>query len=95
MKLILKIKPNKPSKKKRIIAWIQKNSDFNDDIKQFLQIFKDNIKISKLSKFLRYNIVTSENPAIILNLFSSVQESIPEVYFNKDDSMEIEDFIDI
>ena len=95
MKLILKIKPNRSSKKKRIIAWIQKNSDLNDDIQQIFQLFKDKIKISKASKILRYNIVTSKNPAIILNIFSSIQESIPEVYFNKENSIELEDLIDL
>ena len=95
MKLVLKIKPNKPSKKKRIVVWIQKKSDLNDDVQQILQIFKDNIKISKLSKFLRFYIVTSSKPAIILNIFSSLQESIPEVYFKNEKSIRIEDFIDI
>jgi len=94
MKLILKIKPIKQSKNKRIIIWIQKNSELNDDILQFFQLFKENIQISKLSKFLRYYIVTSKNPAIILNLFTSIQESIPQVYFNNENSIEIEDFID-
>ena len=95
MKLVLKIKPNKPSKKKRIIVWIQKKSDLNDDVQQLLQLFKDKIKISKLSKFLRFYIVTSTNPAIILNIFSSIQESIPDVYFRNENSIRIEDFIDI
>ncbi len=89
MKLKLNIKPNK-----KIVAWIQKNSDFNEEIQQIFKLFKDNIKISKKSKFSRYYVITSENPAIILNIFSSIQESIPEVFFNEDDSIEIEDFID-
>ena len=95
MKFILKVKPNKSSKKKRIIAWIQKNSDFDKEIQQIFHFFKDNIKISKYSKILRYYIVTSKNPAIILNLFSSIQELIPEVYFNKENSIEIDDLIDL
>jgi hypothetical protein len=95
MKLILKIKPNNQTKQKRLVAWIQKKSDFKDDIQQLLSLFKENIKISKLSKIIRYNIITSENPAIILNLFSSIQELIPEVYFYKEDSIEIEDLIDL
>lgn len=95
MKLILKIKPKNPSKQKRIIAWIQKNKDFNDDVRHFFKIFNEDIKISKLSKILRYYIVTSENPAVILNFFSSMQESIPDVYFNKENSIEIEDFLDM
>ncbi|MFX1469819.1 MAG: hypothetical protein ACFFB8_14270 [Promethearchaeota archaeon] len=94
MKLILKIKPNNPSKKKRIIAWIKKDSDFNEDVLQSLQLFKDDIKISKLSKILRYYILTSENPAIILNNFTSIQESIPEIYFNQENSIELDDLID-
>ncbi|UCC19216.1 MAG: hypothetical protein JSV62_14110 [Promethearchaeota archaeon] len=95
MKLILKIKPKKISKQKRIIVWIKKKSDLNEDILQLFQLFKDNLKISKISKILRYYVVTSENPAIILNLYSAIQESIPEVYFNKEKSIEIEDLIDI
>jgi len=90
MKLKLKIKPNK-----KIIAWIQKNSDLNEEIQQIFKLFKDNIKIFRKSKFLRYYVVTSENPAIILNIFSSIQESIPEVFFNEEDSIEIEDLVDI
>ncbi len=95
MKLILKVKPNKQSKNNKLIAWIQKDTTFKNDIIQLFKLFKDNIHISKLSKILRYHIVTSENPAIILNLFSSIQELIPEVYFNKEDSIEIDDIIDI
>ncbi|MFX0039163.1 MAG: hypothetical protein ACFFCY_06640 [Promethearchaeota archaeon] len=94
MKLVLKIKPNRHSKTKRIVAWIQKHSDFDDDILQIFQLFKDNIKISRFSKFLKYYIVTSDNPAIILNIFSTIQEILPEVYFIKEDSIEVEDFID-
>ena len=95
MKLILKIKPKKSSKEKRMIAWIQKDSNLKDDTMQLFRLFKDRIKISKLSKILRYYIVTSDNPAIILNLFSSIQEIIPEVYFNEEDSIELEDLIDL
>ncbi|MFX0035538.1 MAG: hypothetical protein ACFE9I_07850 [Candidatus Hermodarchaeota archaeon] len=94
MKLILKIKPKNQSKKKRIIVWVQKNSELNEDILQFFQIFKEDIQISKLSKILRYYVVTSENPAIILNFLSSIQESIPQVYFNNEIPLEVEDFID-
>ncbi|MFX1418602.1 MAG: hypothetical protein ACFE9N_06750 [Promethearchaeota archaeon] len=95
MKLILKIKPNKSSRKNRIIVWIKKNSDLNEDILQIFQFFKNDLKFSIISKFLRYYVVSSENPAIILNLVSAIQESIPEVYFNKEDSVEVKDLIDI
>lgn len=88
MKLKLKIKPNKQFKNKRIVAWIQKHSDFDNDVQQIFQFFKDQIRISKLSKFLRYYIVSSENPAIILSLFSSIQDLIPEIYFNTENLVE-------
>ena len=91
MKLKLKIKPNKTFKNKRIIAWIQKHSDFDNDVRQIFQFFKDQIRISKLSKFLRYYIVSSENPAIILSLFSSIQDLIPEIYFNTENFVDKED----
>ena len=94
MKLILKIKSSEHDKGKRLIAWIQKNSDLEEDILQIFNLFKSNTKISKLSKILRYYIITSENPAVILNIFSTIQDIIPEVYFNNDDSIEIKNFID-
>ncbi|MFW9971896.1 MAG: hypothetical protein ACFFDF_17035 [Candidatus Odinarchaeota archaeon] len=94
MKLILKIKSNKRSKKKRLVAWIKKNSDFEDDIIQILRVFKDDIKLPKIGKILRYYIVTSRNPAIILNMFSTIQEIIPDIYFNNEDPIEIEDLTD-
>ena len=95
MKLILKIKPYNPSKKNRIIIWIKKKSALDDDIKQLLQIFKENIKISKLTIFLRFYIVSSTNPAIILNIISAIEESIPDVYFKDEKSITIEDYVDI
>ncbi|UCD01607.1 MAG: hypothetical protein JSV23_00860 [Promethearchaeota archaeon] len=95
MKFILKIKPNNSSKKKRIVAWIPKSSDFDKDIQELFHFFKDNIKISKFSKILRYYIATSKNPAVMLNLFSSIQELIPEVYFNEENSIKLEDFVDL
>ena len=95
MKLVLKIKPDFPSKKKKkIIVLIKKRSQIKNDILQLFNLFKDNIKISKISRFIRYYRVTSENPAIILNFYSSIQEIIPEVYFYKEDSIKVEDFID-
>jgi hypothetical protein len=61
---------------------------------QLFQLFKESLKISKISKISRYYVVTSENPAIILSLFSAIQELIPEVYFNEEESIEVEDLID-
>jgi hypothetical protein len=90
MKLKLNIKGKK---KRRLVAWIQKSKEFNDNAHQIFRFFKDKIKISKLSKILNYYIVSSENPGIILSLFSTIQELIPEVYFNLEESLGIKESI--
>ena len=90
MKLKLKVKNNK---NKRLIAWIQKNKNFDDSVMQLFLFFKDKIKISKISRFTRYYIISSENPGIILSLFSAIQDLIPDVYFNSEDSLEQEELV--
>ena len=90
MKLKLKVKKNK---RKRLVAWIQKNKDFDDNIQQLFRFFKDKIKISKMSRVMKYYIVSSENPGIILSLFSTIQDLIPEVYFDSEDSLELEETV--
>ena len=92
MKLKLKVKDNK---NKRLIAWIQKNKNFDDSVLQLFRFFKDKIKISKISRFTNYYIVSSENPGIILSLFSAIQDLIPDVYFNSEDSLEVNEIVNI
>ena len=88
--MILKLKVKK-NKKRRIVAFIQKDKDFNDSIHQILRFFENKVRISKLSRFTRYYKVSSENPATILSLFSTVQDLIPDIYFNIEESIEIDD----
>jgi hypothetical protein len=88
MILKLKIKNNK---KKSIVAWVQRSKIFDDNLQQIFQFFKEKIRVSKLSKFTRFYIISSENPAIILSMFSSIQELIPDIFFDPKESTEIED----
>jgi hypothetical protein len=90
MKLKLKVKKNK---NKRLVAWIKKNKNFDDSIKQLFTFFKEKIKISKISRIMNYYIISSENPGIILSLFSAIQDLIPEVYFNSEGSLEQEELV--
>ena len=90
MKFKLKIKPNR---KKKIIVWIKKNKHFNDNTQQLFKFFKDDINISKWSRVIKYYIVSSENPGVILSLFSTIQELIPEIYFNSQDSKDVEELV--
>jgi hypothetical protein len=92
MKLKLKVKEGK---KKRLIAWIQKKKDFDDSVQQLFRFFTDKIKISRFSKIMRYYIISSENPGIILSLHSAIQDLIPDVYFNSEDSLEVNEIMNI
>ena len=79
----------KNNKKGNIIsAWIQKRENFEEDLKQIFEFFKDKIKISKKRRFHTYYRINSENPAIILSLFSTIQEIIPEIYFKNEKALE-------
>ena len=91
MKLKLKINPK--HNKKKMVVWIQKNKDLDDNVVQIFRFFKDDIKSSKLSRILRYHIVSSENPGVILSLFSAVQDLIPETFFFSQDSNDLQELV--
>lgn len=93
MILKLKIKQAKNSERKKMFLWIQRHNDIKQDIQQILQFFKDQIFVSKKRKILPYYRITSNNPAILLSLFSAVQDLIPETYFQIEDSIKIEETI--
>ena len=90
MILKLIIKKDKISKKNNIIVWIQKGREFEEDIQQIFQFFKDNLEITEKVRRCRYYKVTSRNPAIMLSLFTALQEIIPDIYFNANASGAIE-----
>ena len=92
--MILKIiiKNGKKNKNKRITIWIQKHEDFYKEIQQIFQFFKENIIISEKRRLHGYYKITSKNPAIMISLFSTVQDLIPEIYFNTKNPIEIEEF---
>jgi hypothetical protein len=92
MILKLKIKSNHATNKKQIFVWIQNNKEFKNDIDQLLQFFKGNTKIKTVYKLYKYYKITSRNPAIMLSLLSTIQEIIPEIYFNSDEDTGIEDY---
>ncbi|MHA1670459.1 MAG: hypothetical protein ACTSV5_07745 [Promethearchaeota archaeon] len=89
----LKIKREKGSEKKRIVVWIQRHQDIENDVQQLFQFFKDQMVIEKTRRILPYYRVSSENPAIMLSFFTALQEIIPEIYFCNEDSVEFEETI--
>ena len=88
MILKLIIKHNKKLKNNQIIVWIQKNIEFEDDINQMFQFFKNNIQVSEKRRLHTYYKVISDNPAIMMSLFSAVHDLIPDIYFNDNDLIE-------
>jgi hypothetical protein len=83
--MILKLITSNDSKKgsSQMEVWIQKDKDFNLSIIEILRFFKENIKIYKKWRFHMFYKITSENPAILLSLFSALQELIPEIYLKE------------
>ena len=92
MILRLKIKSVKNANNKQIFAWIQDHKDFREEVKQLLKFFKDQITVKKRIRFHRYFRVTSENPALMLSFLSAIQDTIPEIYFNHSEEVDLEDF---
>ena len=95
MILKLKIKSNIKTKKKQIFVWIEKNKEFKEDIQQLVQFFKDQIQVKKRLGIHIYYKITSDNPAIMLSLLTTVQELIPDIYFNPNDSKNVEEYPEI
>ena len=95
MILKLIVKNNKTNGKYALIAWFQKHKDFDNDIKQLFQFFKDNVQISKKRRFHTYYKIISDNPAIMISLFSSVHELIPDICFNDNELIETAESLDL
>ncbi|HDZ17185.1 hypothetical protein LCGC14_0590870 [marine sediment metagenome] len=90
MFLKLKIKSRSNSNYKQLFVWIQNYDEFRNEIKQVLEFFKDQIILKKKYRFHKYYRVTSENPAIMLSLLSTIQDLIPEIYFNANNDIDID-----
>ena len=82
--MILKLIIKNNKKGNIITVWIQNHKEIEDDLKEIFEFFKDSIKISKKRRFHTYYRINSENPAIILSLFTTILEIIPEVYFKNE-----------
>jgi len=81
MILKLIIKRNRKTKKNSIIIWIQKDGAFEEDIKSLFHFFKQNVIIAEKRRSSKYYRVTSDNPAIMMSLFSAIHDIIPDIYF--------------
>ncbi len=92
MNIKLKIKQNKKRNRNEIYAWVQRHEDFRGDIEQIFQFFQDQLTYKKIWRFHKYYKITSENPAIMISFISTIQDLIPEIYFNSEESIDIEEY---
>jgi len=82
MNLKLIIKPNRRGKQKTMVVWIKKQKILENDLLQLFNFFNEQVKISTIRRIHTYYKVTSENPAIMMSLFSTAGNLINENYFN-------------
>ena len=76
-KMILKLKQN-PDKKSQIIVWIQDTKEFEEDVKDIITFFKDQITVKTRTRIRKGYKITSTNPAIMFSLHSAIQDIISE-----------------
>jgi hypothetical protein len=90
-----KIKRDKKSKNNRMFVWIQKRADFESDIQQVLSYFEKDITIKVLRRFHKYYKIASNKPIIMISLISTLNEIIPELFFNNEDITSVEEEINL
>ena len=95
MILKLKIKSNNKTKKQQIFIWIEKNKEFESDVQQLIEFFDTQIQVKTIVGFHLYYKITSDNPAIMLSLLTAIQELIPDIFFNTDESLDLEEYPEI
>jgi chromatin segregation and condensation protein Rec8/ScpA/Scc1 (kleisin family) len=87
MQLKLRVSKCNKKVKNKLTVWIQRNKIFETDMLQVLKFFKDQIQVFKIRRFLPYFKITSDNPAIIISLYSTLLELIPEIFFNEENNI--------
>ncbi|MFX1500974.1 MAG: hypothetical protein ACFFDH_08440 [Promethearchaeota archaeon] len=86
-----KVKSHKKDNKKVIIVWIQNHKDFDKDLQDLLNFFKDQVKYTIVYRIRQFYKITSNNPAIMFSLISSIQDIIAESYFNTEEPIELQE----
>ncbi len=95
MILKLKIKSNNKTKKPQIFIWIEKNKEFESDVQQLIAFFDNQIQVKTIVRMHPYYKITSDNPAIMLSLLTAIQELIPDIFFNTEESLNLEEYTEV
>jgi len=87
----IKIKQHKKPKKNSIEVWVQRKKELDQDLSQIFQFFENNLISKNIRRLHPYYKITSDNPAMILSLISSLQELIPEIFFSNENKVEFKE----
>ena len=91
----IKIKQKKKASKNSIDLWVQRKKGLDHDLAQIFQFFEGQLIFKDVRQLHPYYKITSDNPAMILSLISSLQELIPEIFFNNDNKVELNEEINL
>ncbi len=91
----IQIKRDKKSKKSKIFVWIRKQADVESDIQQAISFYKNDLSVKTARRYHKYHKITSDKPAIMISLLTTINELIPEIYFNSEDLSSVEEEINL
>ncbi|MFO7797851.1 MAG: hypothetical protein ACQERB_05625 [Promethearchaeati archaeon] len=74
----LKLKKDLDKKYSNIVAWIERDTEFEKDIVDVLEFFNENIKIKQKRRFHKYYKIITSNLAVMISFISTILEIIPE-----------------
>ena len=91
----IQIKRDKKSKKSKMSVWIQKKTDVESDIQQVILFYKNDLFVKTARRYHKYHKITSDKPAVMISLLTTLNELIPDVYFNSEDLSNLEEEINL
>lgn len=91
----IKIDKEKKTKKNKIVVLIQDKKELRANLQELFLFYKENVTTKTLRNYCKYYKVSSENPAIMMSLISTLFEIIPDFYFNVEEPSDLEDQIDV
>ena len=95
MMIKIHIKRDKKSKKSKMFIWILKQADFESDIQQAILFYKNELSVKTARRYHKYHKISSDKPAIMISLLTTINELIPEIYFKSEELSSVEEEINL
>jgi hypothetical protein len=87
----IQIKMDKKSTKPKMFIWIREQADVESDIQQAILFYKNDLSVKTTRRFHKYHKISSDKPAIMISLLTTINELIPEIYFNSEGLSNVEE----